>query len=173
MIFGLFKNKKKAVEARKSVFLPFDEIKSMILLVDASKREFLEVKKRSDEFYKTYGIRGESWYIDLRKLDKDDPLETPFERSILREDAKWKKGEPASARLKALLEDEVNVVISLFDAENPVIERIFNETKAGLKIARRLSNPKMADILIKDPAENGFSQPESFEYITKFLRKIQ
>lgn len=168
-----FLKKKKITETRESRILPFDEIKSMILLVDASKREFLEVKKRSDAFYKTYGIRGESWYIDLRKLDKDDPLETPFERSILRDDAKWKKGLPASDRLKALLEDEVDVVISLFDTENPVIERIFNESKAGFKIARRLSNPKMADILIKDPAETGFSQPDSFDYITNFLNKIK
>lgn len=170
-MFNFFRKKKK--EKVKTQIAPFDSLRSAVILIDATDPDWGQARIKSSVFYKVYNIKGENWYIDLSKRDKDDPLATPLEKSILREDAKWRRGLPATERLGRLIEETPDILISLFKTMNPQVERIFSESKAKFKVARSLADPSLADILIEDTPEASLSQEDSLDYIIRCLKKIQ
>ena len=170
-MFDFFRRKKK--EKVKTQIAPFESLRSAVILIDSTDPDWGQARIKASVFYKAYGIKGENWYIDLSKRDKDDPLATPLDKSILREDAKWKRGLPATERLGRLIEESPDILISLFGTMNPQVERIFSESKAKFKVARNLADPSLADILIEDTPEATLSQEDSLDYIIRCLKKIQ
>ena len=142
---------KKRCGSIKTALLPLEEVRNVVLLIDASKADFADAENIFKVFFESQGINFTTYGLDLGKK----PL-AASQRALLKSD--FTKTE----KLKDHKIEEINALnsdlfISTIDSDNFRTEYIAACVSARFKVGRRQVRGHYFDLVVKDPPENGFS----------------
>lgn len=69
--------------------IPLDKINTATVIIDATDSLYSECHENISSFMKAHNIKCNIYYIDLRKMGKDEVLTTSIEKTILLDDFNW------------------------------------------------------------------------------------
>ena len=153
--------------------LPLSEIKTANVLMDIENPDYDVLKEKVLAWFRNNNIKGEIWYIDFRKLDKNTLLLTSIQTTIIKKELNW-FGAPSLEKLNNLLENKTDLFISLTDKTYFVNILMSKCSKARFKIGRIPLDHKTYDMVFKTEADSllGNSAMQVFTEITAFLKKV-
>lgn len=149
------------------------EVSTAIALIDVQDTSFNECKQGLMNFFRDNRIKGEIFFLDLRKIGKGERLITSVTNTILRRDLNW-YGRPSAGKL-ALFDNiaQPDLFISLIDDGSFTAEFTARYCKARCKVGRTRLDGDVFDIVVSDPSDRRLSEAESLEAIKQILGKIQ
>ncbi len=152
--------------------LPLDEIRSAIAIIDVQDPYFDTCKGALMAFFRDNGIKGEIYFLDLRKIEKEERLFTSVSTTILLKDLNW-YGRPSSEKIRLLTGSPTDALICLIPDTEFLTEFIAKCTTARYKIGRVQLPGNTFDLVISDPEDKPLSQRESFEAMKPFIKLIK
>lgn len=171
-IFRKRKLKKFASEVTTG-FIPMDKISSANFVVDVEEPEFDNLKNDIMAWGRETGINTSIYFLDFRKLGKEELLLTSIQTTILRRDLDW-IGTPDVSKVMNLLGEKSDLFVSLIDNGEFPIEFIGKCTKARFKMGRTEYPGHPYDMIISgnQTAELKSDARKIFAAMTDFLTKI-
>jgi len=173
---GIIKDWLRARSLRKhrstvpTAIMPLERMRSAVVLIDVEDQSFDECKLAIQNFYRETDIKGEIFFLDMRKLIESERLITSITNTVLKKDIDA-LGRPAQAKIDLLNSLEADMFISLVDKDDFTIEYLAACCNARFKIGRRELPGGVFDIVFT--GEEGASQLDIFNSIKPWLRKIK
>ena len=163
---------KKYSSTLESSMLPLESIRSAAALIDVREASFDNCKEALNAFFRERGIKGEIFFLDLRKIDSEERLLTSIKNTILRKDLSW-YGRPSKEKIALLSGLEPDLFLCLTDSEEFVCEFAASCIRARFKVGRKQFPGKAFDMVISPPAGTSLSQKDIFLNMKEFLLKIR
>lgn len=157
---------------RPTGLVPIGQVRSASVLLDAESPGFAECQAAVSEFFRSRGIKGQFFFLDLRPLGKKELLTTSITNTFLRKDLDM-FGIPAREKLDRLAQDEPDLLLSLTDRDDFPVECIVCRSTARFKVGRRQLRGNPFDLVVSDNGEEKVSQLRAFNEIIRFFEKIQ
>ena len=149
--------------------MPLDKVRTAVILIDVEDPSFDECKLAIQNFYRDTGIKGDIFFLDLRKLIESERLITSITNTVLRKDIDF-LGRPSKQVTDQLNSFEADMFISLVDRDDFTLEYLCACCNAKFKIGRRELRGSIFDIVFR--AEDGASQLDVFNSMKPWLQKI-
>lgn len=151
---------------------PLREIHSAVCFIDAVDTTFDKCKEDILAFFKKYGIKGDIFFFDFRKITGDDRLITSITTTVLKKDLSW-IGRPSREKVNLMLGTQPDLFVSLIRSGDFPIEFMAKCSKARFKIGRVQLPGDTFDLVVADPEGKTCPEDEIFENITDYLKKIE
>ena len=162
---------KKTLSPKPTGLMPLSSIQSAVAFIDVEDTSFDACKRELLNFYRDYGIRGEIFFIDFRKLINGERLITSITNTVLRKDLNW-YGKPAKEKVALILQDEPDLLISLVPRASYALEYLVATCRARFKVGRQALPGNLFDLVVMDPADSIYSEEDAFRAIVKLMNKI-
>ena len=162
---------RKAASPEPTGLLPLASLRSAVVFIDVEDTSFDNCKKSLQAFFRDRGIKGEIFFIDFRRLNKEERLITSITNTILRKDLNW-FGKPAREKVALMLEGEPDLFISLVPRPSYALEYLATASRARFKVGRQQLPGGVFDLVAQDPAGTVLSEDDAFKAIVKFMEKI-
>lgn len=154
--------------------LPMKEISSVNVVLDVEEPGFDLLKSDILAWAKQAGVKMNIYFLDFRKLDKEELLITSIQTTIIRKELDW-IGTPDISKLMGLFGERSDLFISLIDNGDFPIDFISKGTKARFKIGRRAYAGHAFDMIISgaQTADLRSDSRRIFSAMIDFINKIQ
>ncbi|MCR5003669.1 MAG: hypothetical protein K5984_04795 [Bacteroidales bacterium] len=162
---------KKDASREATGFVPLSKVKSAVAFIDVEDTSFDACKLYLQAFYRDHNIKGDIFFLDFRKITKEERLITSITTTVLRKDLNW-YGKPSDEKVRLLLGSEPDLFISLIKENSYPLEYMANRSQAKFKIGRQQIFGKVFDLVVNDPAEKTLNEAEAFLAIRKLLEKV-
>lgn len=152
-----------------------ESIHTAVAFIDVEDTSFDACKNAIMAFYREYGIKGEIFFFDFRKLNESERLITSITNTILKKDLNF-YGRPSKEKVGLMLELKPDLFISLINKDDFPIEYMAKCCEAKFKIGRRQLPGNTFDIVFTDSVNaDGTSVPEAeiFKSMKTFLAKVR
>jgi hypothetical protein len=105
-------------------------------VVDVEEPGFDTLKDDILAWGRSRGIKINIYFIDFRKLGKEELLLTSIQTTILKKDLDW-LGYPGKDKINYLTSEATDLFVSLLDSDIPAIDIISKCANARFKIGRK------------------------------------
>lgn len=148
-IKNYFRKRRLARHASKTPtgFLPMSKISSANFVIDVEEPGFDLLKADILTWGKTAGVKVNIYFLDFRKIGKEELLLTSIQTTILKKDLDW-LGYPHQDKMIGLADEPTDIFVSLVDNTSPAIDFISKCAKARFKIGRRSYEGHAFDMII-------------------------
>jgi len=147
------------------------DIKTAVACINVEDPTFDDCKLAIQAFYREFNIKGEIFFLDLRKITKEERLITSITNTVLKKDLDW-CGKPSDEKIKLLLDSNPDMFISMINSKDFTIEFMAKCSRAKFKIGRQQLPGGTFDLVIADSPEKTYSEVEAFEAIRKFIKNM-
>lgn len=153
-------------------FLPLSKIASATFVIDVEEPGFDLLKEDILAWGRSCGMKVNIYFIDFRKLGKEELLLTSIQTTILKKELDW-LGYPAQDKTAILTEEATDLFACLVDSTAPAIDLISKCANARFKIGRHSYEGHAFDMIISGaPNEDLRSDSrlilkEMIEYLSK------
>ena len=152
--------------------LPMSQVKSAVAFIDVEDTSFDACKIALQAFFRDYGIKGEIFFFDFRKIGSEERLITSITNTVLKKDLDW-CGKPSREKIDLMLGTEADLFISLIRGTDYPLEFMAKCSQAKFKVGRIQLPGNTFDLIVSDPADRPLSEKESFDAMRQFLAKIK
>ena len=136
-VTNIFRRKrlKKYISDIETGFLPMSQIRTANVVIDVEEPGFDELKDTIMAWGRNAGIKLNIYFLDFRRLGKDELLLTSITNTLLKKELDW-VGMPDLGKIAPLMGAESDLFISMVDNSDFPIDFITRCTKARFKIGR-------------------------------------
>ena len=179
-MFGLIRNivrrnrlKKYASEIETGL-MPISEIRTVNVVVDVEEPGFDELKEDIMAWGRTAGVKLNLYFLDFRRLGKDELLLTSITNTLLKKELDW-VGMPDLGKIAPLMGEPSDLFISMVDNGDFPIDFIARCTKARFKIGRRDYEGHPFNMVLTggETVDMRSEARQIFAAITNFITKIR
>ena len=165
---------RKVASKRPTGLLAMEKISSASFLLDAAEPDFDALKEDILAWCRTNNIKCSIYFLDLRKLNKDEMVLTSIQTTILRKELDW-LGYPNEPTTRGLIEEECDLFISLVNDFYPAVDYTSKCANARFKIGRTGYDGHIYDMIFSGcPNEDLRSDSRLiFKSMTEFITKIK
>ena len=153
--------------------LPLNQINTVNVVLDVEEPGFDTLRAKILAWGRSAGIKLNIYFLDFRRLDKEELLITSIQTTIIKKELDW-VGTPDISKVMGLLGEKSDLFISMIDNNNFPIEFISKCARAKFKIGRRLFPDRVFDMVISGSptADLRSDSCEVFDAMVAFLNKI-
>lgn len=153
--------------------LPLKEISTVNVVVDVQEPGFDALRAKINDWGRAAGVKLNIYYLDLRKIGKEELLITSIQTTIIKKELDW-MGTPDISKVMGLLGEKSDLFISMVDNNDFPIEFISKCARARFKIGRRIFPERVFDMVISggQTADLRSDSCEVFDAMIEFLNKI-
>lgn len=155
----------------KTGLVPLDEISSYAVFLDPNEASCDAAREAASAYFRSKGIQGSFFYVDLRKIDSTERLITPIETTVTREEINI-LGIPKREKMEMLSDKNFDLLISLEKDPSFTSEYLVRTSTARFKVGRKQLDGDPFDLVVFDPADKEISQLESFKVMTSCMERI-
>jgi hypothetical protein len=175
-IKNFFRKRKlrKFISTEPTSLLPLSKIKTANVVIDVEEPGFDLLKEDILAWGRSCGMKVNIYFIDFRKLGKEELLLTSIQTTILKKELDW-LGYPRPDKVLGLTEEPTDLFVSLVDSISPAIDLISKCANARFKIGRRSYEGHAFDMIISG-APNEDLRSDSrliLKEMIEYLSKIQ
>lgn len=155
-------------------FLPIDKISSANFVIDVEEPGFDLLKEDILAWGRTCGIKVNIYFLDFRKIGKQELLLTSIQTTILKKDLDW-LGFPGKDKTDILTNEKTDMFVSLVDSDCPAIDYITKCADARFKIGRRDYEGHAFDMIISGAQTEDLRSDSRliFKAMIEFISKIK
>ena len=161
----------RSTSGRSTGFLPLGAIHSVIVFVNVEDPSFEECKQTLMAFFRENGLKGEIYYFDLRRIEKEERLLTSIASTILTKDLNW-YGKPSHDKISHLMQANPDLLISLLKEKNYAHDYMVRRSNARFKVGRQQIAGKAFALVLNEHEDSRLSEIQAFRNIMEFLHKI-
>lgn len=154
--------------------LPLSKISSASFLVDAAEPEFDHLKEDILAWCRQNNIKANLYFLDLRKLNKDELVLTSIQTTILKKELDW-LGFPNEPTTRGLIEEPSDLFVSMVNDYCPAVDYTSKCAEARFKIGRCVYPGHVYDMVFSG-SQNEDLRSDSrliFKAMTEFISKIE
>ena len=163
---------KKFRSQEPTSMMPLSSIHSATALLDSEDTSFDECKLLLQNFFRENDIKGEIFFLDMKKLGSGERLITSITGTILRKDLNW-FGRLSKEKTAQVSSCESDLFISLVNNDDFTVEFISAITPAKFKLGRKQLPGHIFDMVISDPSGRTLAEAEAFQAMKSYLDKIK
>lgn len=154
--------------------IPLSEISTVNAVIDVEEPGFDLLKEDIMLWGKVNGLKVNIFFLDFRKLGKDELLLTSIQTTILKKELDW-IGMPNLNKISALIDEKSDLFISMVENSRFPIDFLSKCTKARFKIGRTAYDGDAFDMVItgSHTADLRSDSRQVFAAMTDFLTKIK
>lgn len=179
-MFGLIRNivrrnrLKKYASDIETGLLPMSQIGTVNVVIDVEEPGFDELKDDILAWGRTAGVKLSLYFLDFRRLGKDELLLTSITNTLLKKELDW-VGMPDLGKIASLMGAESDLFISMVDNSDFPIDFITRCTKARFKIGRHDYEGHPFDMVLTggETVDMRSEARQIFAAITNFITKIR
>ena len=175
-VTNIFRRKrlKKYISDIETGFLPMSQIRTANVVIDVEEPGFDELKDAIMAWGRNAGIKLNIYFLDFRRLGKDELLLTSITNTILKKELDW-VGMPDLSKIAPLMDEPSDLFISMVDNGNFPIDFVTRCTKARFKIGRREYDGHPFNMILSggETADLRSEARQIFAAITEFITKIR
>ena len=171
-----FRKRKLSKVASKTptAFIPIDRISSAKFVLNVEEPGFDLLKEDILAWGRSCGIKVNIYFLDFRKIGKQELLLTSIQTTILKKDLDL-LGFPNKEKTEVITSDKTDLFVCLVDSEVPAVDYISKCADARFKIGRRDYEGHAFDMIISG-AQNEDLRSDSrliFKAMIEFISKIK
>lgn len=153
--------------------LPLNLINTVNVVLDVEEPGFDTLRAKILAWGRSAGIKLNIYFLDFRRLDKEELLITSIQTTIIKKELDW-VGTPDISKVMGLLGEKSDLFISMIDNNDFPIEFISKCARARFKIGRRRFPDRVFDMVISGSptADLRSDSCEVFDAMVAFLNKI-
>lgn len=153
--------------------LPLNQINTVNVVLDVEEPGFDTLRSKILAWGRSAGIKLNIYFLDFRRLDKEELLITSIQTTIIKKELDW-VGTPDISKVMGLLGEKSDLFISMIDNNDFPIEFISKCARARFKIGRRRFPDRVFDMVISGSptADLRSDSCEVFDAMVAFLNKI-
>lgn len=153
---------------------PMSQISTVNVVIDVEEPGFDDLKEDIMAWGRNAGIKLNIYFLDFRRLGKDELLLTSITNTILKKELDW-SGMPDISKVGPLIYEPSDLFISMVDNHDFPIEFIAKCTKARFKIGRHGYEGHPFDMVLTggETADLRSEARQIFAAITEFITKIR
>lgn len=159
----------KGASLEATRLLPLSKVRSAVAFIDVEDTSFNECKLAVQALFKDYGIKGDIFYFDFRKLIQGERLITSITTTVLRKDLNW-FGKPSKEKVQLMLQGEPDMFFSLVKTPSFALEYMAACSRAHFKVGRYDS--PVFDLVFNDTPDKPLSEITAFNEMVKIMEKI-
>jgi hypothetical protein len=155
-------------------FLPIDKISSANFVIDVEEPGFDLLKEDILAWGRTCGIKVNIYFLDFRRIGKQELLLTSIQTTILKKDLDF-LGFPNGEKTEVITADKTDLFVCLVDSGVPAVDYITKCADARFKIGRRDYEGHSFDMVISG-SQNEDLRSDSrliFKAMIEFISKIK
>ena len=154
-------------------FIPMSEISVVNVIVDVEEPGFDALRQDILAWGRNAGLKLNIYFIDFRRLGKEELLLTSIQTTILKKDLDW-VDTPDVGKVAALIEEPSDLMISMIDNGDYPIDFLCKCAKARFKVGRKGYEGHVFDMVVtgNETAELRSDSRKIFNAIKDFLTKI-
>ncbi|MDO5443464.1 MAG: hypothetical protein Q4G10_07315 [Bacteroidia bacterium] len=155
--------------------MPVKDVKTAVAFIDVEDTSFDACKNAIMAFYREYGIKGEIFFFDFRKLSDTERLITSITNTILKKDLNF-YGKPSKEKVSQMLVAQPDLFISLINKDDFPIHYMACCSEAKYKVGRKQLPGDIFDLVVcEQENEEGVSLPEVeiFKSIKTIMLKVK
>lgn len=155
-------------------FIPMSEMSVVNVIVDVEEPGFDTLRQDILAWGRNSNFKLNIYFIDFRRLGKDELLLTSIQTTILKRDLDW-IDTPDLKKISALIEEPSDLLISMIDNGDYPVDFLCKCAKARFKVGRKGYNGHVFDMVVtgNETAELRSDSHKIFNAIKDFLTKIQ
>ena len=168
------KRLKKYTNDLETGLLPLSQIRTANVVIDVEEPGFDDLKEDIMAWGRSNGIKLNIYFLDFRRLGKDELLLTSITNTILKKELDW-IGMPDISKVGPLIYEQSDLFISMVDNHDFPIEFIARCAKARFKIGRHDFEGHPFDMVLTggETADLRSEARQIFAAITEFITKIR
>ena len=168
------KRLKKYASDVQTGLLPMSQIRTANVVIDVEEPGFDELKDDIMAWGRNNGIKLNIYFLDFRRLGKDELLLTSITNTILKKELDW-IGMPDISKVGPLMYEPSDIFISMVDNHDFPTEFIAKCAKARFKIGRHDFDGHPFDMVLTggETADLRSEARQIFAAITEFITKIR
>ena len=153
--------------------LPLNEINTVNVVLDVEEPGFDALRAKINDWGRAAGVKLNIYFLDLRRLDKEELLLTSIQTTIIKKELDW-VGTPDISKVMGLLGEKSDLFISMIDNNDFPIEFISKCARARFKIGRRRFPERVFDMVISgsQTADLRSDSCKVFDAMVEYLNKI-
>ncbi len=155
-------------------FLPLKEIHRAVAILDVEDPNYGRVQNDILSWGTAHNIDIDIFFLDLRKLGKNELLLTSEQATIFKKELNW-YGLPNMVKVSPIMNNKYDLFISLTDKNDFLNKFLSKCCKAKFKIGRIHMDESIYDIVISSipDSASGNSTRKVFQTIKDILSKIE
>lgn len=168
------KNKlKKYASDVPTGFIPLSAMSVVNVIVDVEEPGFNALRQDILAWGRTQNFKLNIYFIDFRRLGKEELLLTSIQTTILKKDLDWVET-PDVAKVSALINEPSDLLISMIDNGDYPIDFLCKCAKARFKVGRKGYEGHVFDMVItgNETAELRSDSHKIFAAMKEFLAKV-
>ena len=127
--------------------LPLKEISTVNVVLDVEEPGFDALRAKINDWGRAAGVKLNIYFLDLRRLDKEELLLTSIQTTIIKKELDW-VGTPDISKVMGLIGEKSDLFISMIDNNDFPIEFISKCARARFKIGRHRFSERVFDMVI-------------------------
>lgn len=175
-IINYFRKRKLNKTASKTPtgFLPMQKISSANFVIDVEEPGFDVLKEEILAWGRSNGVKTNIYFLDFRKIGKQELLLTSIQTTILKKDLDW-LGFPGQDKMTGLTDERTDMFVSLVDNDSPAVDYISKCADARFKIGRYGYEGHAFDMIISGNQTEDLRSDSRriFKAMIEFISKIQ
>lgn len=154
--------------------LTIDKISSANFVIDVEEQGFDLLKEDILTWGRSCGIKVNIYFLDFRKISKQELLLTSIQTTILKKDLNW-LGFPGQDKMTGLADEKTDMFVSLIDSACPAIDYITKCADARFKIGRCGYEGHAFDMIISGAQTEDLRSDSRliFKAMLEFISKIK
>mgnify|MGYP003309360744 CR=1 FL=1 len=154
--------------------LPLSQISTVNVVLDVEEPGFDTLRAKILDWGRSAGIKLNIYFLDFRRLDKEELLITSIQTTIIKKELDW-VGTPDISKVMGLLGEKSDLFISMVDNGSFPIEFLSRCCKARFKIGRCGFEGHAYDMVVtgNEAAELRSDSIKIFNKIKEFLNKVR
>ena len=176
LIINMLRRKrlKKYTSDIETGLLPMSQIRTANVVIDVEEPGFDELKDAIMAWGRNAGIKINIYFLDFRRIGKDELLLTSITSTILKKELDW-IGMPDISKVGPLIYEPSDLLISMVDNHDFPIEFISKCAKSKFKVGRHGFEGHPYDLVLTggETAELRSEASKIFAAITEFITKIR
>ena len=168
------KRLKKYTNDIETGLLPLSQIRTANVVIDVEEPGFDELKDDIMAWGRTNGIKLNIYFLDFRRIGKDELLLTSITNTILKKELDW-IGMPEISKVGPIIYEQSDLFISMVDNHDFPIEFIARCAKSRFKIGRHDFEGHPFDMVLTggETADLRSEARQIFAAITEFITNIR
>lgn len=168
------KRLKKYANDVKTGLLPMSQISTANVVIDVEEPGFDDLKEDIMAWGRNTGVKVNIYFIDFRRISKDELLLTSITNTILKKELDW-IGMPDISKVGPIIYEQSDLFISMVDNHDFPIEFIARCAKSRFKIGRHGFESHPFDMVLTggETADLRSEARQIFAAITEFITKIR
>lgn len=115
--------------------LPLGKVRSAAVFIDVEDTSFNQCKETVLSFFRDRGIKADIFFLDFRRLSKEERLITSITTTVLRKDLNW-FGKPRREKVDLMLSGQPDLFLSLVSTPSYALEYMASCSRARFKAGR-------------------------------------